>query len=72
VAQLHRRADRIRTAYSKLRATVGDLFWQTSWPDDYRTWTAPDIDAPPTFEAYRRNQDPALPAILAIREHVPG
>jgi hypothetical protein len=39
---------------------------------DYRTWTAPDIYAPPTFEAYRRNQDPALDAILAIREHVPG
>jgi hypothetical protein len=29
-------------------------------------------DAPPAFEAYRRNEDPALDAILAIREHVPG
>jgi hypothetical protein len=58
--------------YSKLRANTADLFWQTSWPLDYRTWTAPDIYAPPTFEAYRRNQDPALDAILAIREHPPG
>ena len=58
--------------YSKLQANAADLFWQTSWPMDYRTWTAPDIYAPPTFEAYRRNQDPALDAILAIREHVPG
>ena len=58
--------------YSKLRANAADLFWQTSWPLDHRTWTAPDIYAPPTFEAYRRNQDPALDAILAIREHVPG
>lgn len=58
--------------YSKVRANAADLFWQTSWPTDYRTWTAPDIYAPPTFEAYRRNQDPALDAILAIREHVPG
>jgi tetratricopeptide (TPR) repeat protein len=58
--------------YSKLRANAADLFWQTSWPLDYRTWTAPDIYTPPTFEAYRRNQDPALDAILAIREHVPG
>jgi hypothetical protein len=58
--------------YSKVEANVGDLFWQTSWPDDHRTWIAPDIYTPPTFEAYRRNQDPALDAILAIREHVPG
>jgi hypothetical protein len=58
--------------YSKARANAADLFWQTSWPDDYRTWTAPDIYTPPTFEAYRRNQDPALAAILAIGEHVPG
>jgi tetratricopeptide (TPR) repeat protein len=57
---------------SKVRANAGDLYWQTSWPDDHRTWTAPDIYAPPTFDAYRRNQDPALDAILAIREHVPG
>jgi tetratricopeptide (TPR) repeat protein len=58
--------------YSKVRANVADLFWQTSWPMDHRAWTAPDIYAPPTFEAYRRNQDPALDAILALREHVPG
>jgi hypothetical protein len=58
--------------YSKLRANAGDLYWQTSWPDDYRPWTAPDLYAPPTFEAYRRNQDPALDAILAIREQFPG
>jgi tetratricopeptide (TPR) repeat protein len=58
--------------YSKVRANAADLFWQTSWPLDHRTWTAPDIYAPPTFEAYRRNADPALDAILAIREQVPG
>jgi hypothetical protein len=58
--------------YSKLRANAADLFWQTSWPEDYRTWAAPDIYTPPTFEAYRRNQDPALDAILASRENVPG
>ena len=58
--------------YSKVRANAADLFWQTSWPMDHRTWVAPDIYTPPTFEAYRRNEDPALDAILAIREHVPG
>jgi len=58
--------------YSKLRANAGDLFWQTSWPEDYRTWIAPDIYAPPTFEAFRRSDDPAMDAILALREHLPG
>jgi len=58
--------------YSKLRANVGDLYWQTSWPEDHRTWIAPDIYAPPTFEAFRGNQDPAMDAILALREHLPG
>jgi tetratricopeptide (TPR) repeat protein len=58
--------------YSKLRANAGDLFWQTSWPEDHRTWIAPDIYAPPTYEAFRRNQDPAMDAILALREHLPG
>ena len=58
--------------YSKVLANAADLFWQTSWPEDHRTWAAPDIYTPPTFEAYRRNEDPALDAILAIRENVPG
>jgi tetratricopeptide (TPR) repeat protein len=58
--------------YSKVRANAADLFWQTSWPDDHRPWIAPDIYAPPTFEAYRRNQDPAMDAILAIRENFPA
>jgi tetratricopeptide (TPR) repeat protein len=58
--------------YSKVRANAADLFWQTSWPDDHRPWVAPDIYTPPTFDAYRRNRDPAMDAILAIRENVPG
>jgi hypothetical protein len=52
--------------YSGLRANVADLFWQTSWPTDHRTWIAPDIYAPPTFEAFSRNEDPAMAAILAL------
>jgi hypothetical protein len=40
--------------------------------EDNRSWIAPDIYAPPTFEAFRRNDDPALDAILALREHLPG
>jgi hypothetical protein len=34
---------------------------------DYRTWIGPKIYAPPTFEAYRANRDPALEAILAYK-----
>ena len=58
--------------YSKVRANAADLFWQTSWPADHRTWIAPDIYVPPTFEAFSRNEDPAMDAILALREQFPG
>lgn len=49
--------------YSKLMANVSDLYWQSSWPFDYRTWIAPVLYAPPSFELYRANRDPALEAI---------
>lgn len=51
--------------YSKLLANVSHLYWQSSYPQDQRTWVAPDLYAPPTFEAYRRNGDTALEAILS-------
>jgi sugar lactone lactonase YvrE len=51
--------------YSKLRASISDLYWQNSVAMDYRTWIAPQIYTPPTFAAYRSNRDPALEAILA-------
>ncbi|HKP46928.1 MAG TPA: hypothetical protein VJT50_10030, partial [Pyrinomonadaceae bacterium] len=53
--------------YSKVLVNVSDLFWQSSWPFDYRTWIAPQIYAPPTFEFYRQNRDPAMEAILAYK-----
>jgi tetratricopeptide (TPR) repeat protein len=53
--------------YSKLMANVSDLYWQSSWPDDHRPWIAPLLYAPPTFEAYRSNHDPALEAILSYK-----
>jgi hypothetical protein len=58
--------------WSGVHVNVSDLYWQTSWPMDHRTWIAPDLAVPPTFEAYRRNEDPALGAILAWREELPG
>jgi hypothetical protein len=58
--------------YSKTIANVSDLYWQTSWPTDRRTWIAPDLYAPPALEAYRQNRDPALEAILACYDQVPA
>jgi hypothetical protein len=55
--------------YSKIMANVSDLFWQSSWPSDHRTWIAPQIYTPPSFEAFRQNRDPAMEAIAAYREN---
>jgi tetratricopeptide (TPR) repeat protein len=51
--------------YSKLRVSVSDFYWESSWPDDHRPWIAPLLYAPPAFEAYRSNRDPAMEAIAA-------
>jgi hypothetical protein len=48
-----------------LQVNVSDLYWQSSWPTDYRTWIAPQLYRPPTFAAYRANRDLALEAILS-------
>jgi tetratricopeptide (TPR) repeat protein len=58
--------------FSKTKVNVADLYWQTSWPMDHRPWIAPHLYAPPTFEAFSQNRDPALEAILSCTEHVPG
>lgn len=58
--------------YSKLKGTISDLYWQSAWPMDHRTWIAPRLYTPPTFAAYAENRDPALEAILACDEHLPG
>jgi tetratricopeptide (TPR) repeat protein/sugar lactone lactonase YvrE len=55
----------VEMPYSKLRASISDLYWQNSVAMDYRTWIPPSIYAPPTFAAYCANRDPALEAILA-------
>jgi tetratricopeptide (TPR) repeat protein len=56
---------RITLPYSKMEGSISDLYWQSSWPMDYRTWIAPTLYAPPTFELYKQNRDPAMEAILA-------
>ena len=54
----------ITLPYSKIAVGISDLYWQTSWPQDARIWTAPFIYAPPTWELYRAGRDPAMEAIV--------
>ena len=53
--------------YSKIMVNVSDLYWESALPMDERTWIAPQIYVPPTFEAFRANRDTALEAILDFR-----
>jgi hypothetical protein len=53
--------------YSKILANVSHLYWQSAFPQDNRTWVAPQIYIPPTFKAYSENRDAALEAILKYR-----
>lgn len=54
--------------YSRVPINVSDLFHQTAHPQDTRMWIAPQIFAPPSFELYRTNRDPAMEAIAAYQE----
>jgi hypothetical protein len=51
--------------YSGVRASISDIYWQNSWPFDTRTWIAPGLFVPRTFEAYKANRDPVMETILA-------
>ena len=52
--------------FSKLQTSVADVYWESSWPQDFRKWIAPQIYVEPTFAAYRSNRDYALDAILGL------
>ena len=52
--------------YSKLQTSVADVYWESSWPQDFREWIAPQIFVEPTFAAYQSNQDAAMDAILGL------
>jgi tetratricopeptide (TPR) repeat protein len=55
----------LQLPYSKMVASISDLYWQNALAIDYRTWIAPHVYVPPTFAAYRDKRDPALAAVLA-------
>ena len=57
----------LQLPYSKLMVSISDLYWQSSWPTDYRVWITPLIYVPPRFSEYRQNHDSALQAILNYR-----
>jgi tetratricopeptide (TPR) repeat protein len=57
----------LQLPYSKLMVSISDLYWQSSWPTDYRAWITPLIYSPPSFAEYRQNQDRALEGILNYR-----
>ena len=50
--------------YSKIQVNISNLYWASSSPLDFRTWIAPTLYTPPTFEMYKVNRDSAMEAIL--------
>ncbi len=50
---------------SRWPLSISDLWWQTSYPMDYRQMISPQIYAPPTAAALRAHRDPAMEAIEA-------
>jgi tetratricopeptide (TPR) repeat protein len=53
--------------YSQLRVSISDVYHQTTFSTDGRTWLAPLLFVPPSFEAYRTKRDAALETVLAYR-----
>jgi len=42
------------------------VYWESSWPEDFRKWIAPQIFVEPTFAAFRSSQDSAMDAIVGL------
>ncbi len=55
----------ITLPYSRVAASISNLYWQNTWSMDQRTWIAPLLFVPVTFDAFKSKRDPALEAILA-------
>lgn len=49
--------------YSRMKLSVSNLHWQTSTPNDRRTWIAPRIRTPMSFSAWKHGTDESLDAI---------
>jgi len=57
----------IKLPYSQIELNVSGVLWQSSWGVDKRTWIAPLLYIPPTFEAFKANRDEAMEAIMAYK-----
>jgi hypothetical protein len=53
---------------SDLEVNCSSLYWQSSTPQDRRTWIAPSLVAEPSITAFAANRDPGLEAIFATIE----
>lgn len=58
--------------YSKTIINVSNFYWQSSWPFDKRTWIAPLLYTPPSFEYFKANRDPAMEAIIEYMGNTKG
>jgi len=57
----------VKLPYSQIDINVSGVLWQSSWGVDKRTWIPPLLYIPPTFEAFKRNRDKAIEAIMAYK-----
>ena len=57
----------VKLPYSQIELNVSGVLWQSSWGVDKRTWIAPLLYVPPTFEAFKANRDEAMEAIMAYK-----
>lgn len=60
-------AERVVLPNSGINFWISEWAWQTRLPWDSRQWFAPDVPAPPTFEAYVTGRDLALEAVTRDR-----
>ncbi len=51
--------------YRNMFASISNLYWQGTHAADFRSWIAPTLYAPPSFQSLRQHRDPAMDAIEA-------
>ncbi len=61
---------RVPLPYSNWVLSPSDLWWQHSMAMDYRSWTPPQLYAPPTAASFRAHTDPCMDVITAFRATV--
>jgi hypothetical protein len=57
----------LRLPYNGVEVSLSNLYWQNAPATDRRVWIAPRILVEPTFESWKRGEDPALAAAVRYR-----